>query len=105
MSASGWVSGQKPLHMSSGVPSSASSEVSESGPSVSTQSSEHFSDLSLFCIFATAVPAKLRVTAGIWAYLSPVERAAVLQVSATERQDLQLELLRLSVLLGFGSSQ
>ena len=76
-------------------------ETSHSASAGSTISSEHFSDLSLFCILATSVPAKLRITATTWSFLAPSDRSALLQVSKSESQDLQHELVQLAIALGF----
>ena len=59
-------------------------ETSHSASAGSTISSEHFSDLSLFCILATSVPAKLRITATTWSFLAPSDRSALLQVSNSD---------------------
>ena len=67
----------------------------------STAPSSGYSHLSLDCVIATTVPAKLCILASVWNCLQPSSRRSLLQLAGSFNEDLQQDLQSLAVVAGF----
>ena len=73
---------------------------SEESSSRSTASSSHVSDLSLHCIFASAVSSKRPITVLIWNYLPVPDRASLLAASQETREGICQDIVAAALLRG-----